>query len=276
MLGYTCLSDIAGFPDSDEALLRSGQAGAFDAFVNVGDLDVADAVDLTRRWPHARIVDTGPGAHASKGPSNVLSLPADTVDKWAALSAFLSADHPAHVYPDVPDLGRRTLVRVVDPVTPSSARAWDRTPWVCAPGHGMRPAALRVMAAAPGPLTSRLSEGLGAGRWAARDDTFPGNLSLFAAANVTTEARGVVLTVREEDVVVRASTAGAVATVDKHLHGRFAAEIRPAAGPGLVTGMFLQRNGPRQEIDVEFLGRDTTKLLANVFYNPGRAGTRLE
>jgi beta-glucanase (GH16 family) len=45
---------------------------------------------------------------------------------------------------------------------------------------------------------------------------------------------------------------------------------------GLVTGLFLHRNGPRQEIDIEFLGRDTTKMLVNVFYNPGPNGTRLE
>lgn len=40
--------------------------------------------------------------------------------------------------------------------------------------------------------------------------------------------------------------------------------------------MFLHRNGPRQEIDIEFLGRDTTKMLVNVFYNPGHEGTKLE
>lgn len=45
---------------------------------------------------------------------------------------------------------------------------------------------------------------------------------------------------------------------------------------GLVTGVFLHRNAPRQEIDIEFLGRDTTKLLINVYYNPGDEGARME
>jgi beta-glucanase (GH16 family) len=40
--------------------------------------------------------------------------------------------------------------------------------------------------------------------------------------------------------------------------------------------MFLHRNGPRQEIDLEFLGRDTTKILTNVYYNPGDEDTKLE
>ncbi|MFG3261800.1 family 16 glycosylhydrolase [Streptomyces bobili] len=52
--------------------------------------------------------------------------------------------------------------------------------------------------------------------------------------------------------------------------------MRVPHGRGLVTGLFLHRNGPRQEIDIEFLGRDTTRMLVNVFYNPGAAGTRLE
>jgi beta-glucanase (GH16 family) len=45
---------------------------------------------------------------------------------------------------------------------------------------------------------------------------------------------------------------------------------------GLITGVFLHRNSPRQEIDIEFLGNDTTKVLVNVFYNPGYEGTKLE
>jgi len=56
----------------------------------------------------------------------------------------------------------------------------------------------------------------------------------------------------------------------------FAAELRPSNVSGLITGMFLHRNGPHQEIDIEFLGKDTTKMLVNVFYNPGVEGTKLE
>jgi Glycosyl hydrolases family 16 len=45
---------------------------------------------------------------------------------------------------------------------------------------------------------------------------------------------------------------------------------------GLITGMFLHRNSPRQEIDIEFIGKDTRKMLVNVFYNPGVEGSRME
>ena len=43
-----------------------------------------------------------------------------------------------------------------------------------------------------------------------------------------------------------------------------------------MTGLFLHRNSPRQEIDIEFLGNDTNKLLANVYYNPGTEGSRFD
>ena len=40
-----------------------------------------------------------------------------------------------------------------------------------------------------------------------------------------------------------------------------------------ITAFFLHRNNPWQEIDVELLGRDTTKILINVYCNPGNDGT---
>jgi endo-1,3-1,4-beta-glycanase ExoK len=45
---------------------------------------------------------------------------------------------------------------------------------------------------------------------------------------------------------------------------------------GLVTGFFLHRDSPRQEIDVEILGNRPDKLLVNVFYNPGTDGAKFD
>jgi beta-glucanase (GH16 family) len=84
------------------------------------------------------------------------------------------------------------------------------------------------------------------------------------------------LTLREERTSVRAFTSAAIASRQNFLYGRFTSELRPSCVPGLITGMFLHRNGPRQEIDIEFLGKDTTKVLVNVFYNPGNQGAKLE
>jgi beta-glucanase (GH16 family) len=48
--------------------------------------------------------------------------------------------------------------------------------------------------------------------------------------------------------------------------------MKPARGSGVLTAFFLYRFDPWQEIDFEFLGKDTTKALLNVFYNPGKEG----
>ena len=74
----------------------------------------------------------------------------------------------------------------------------------------------------------------------------------------------------------RKFTAGSLATKDsadaRYLYGRFEVSLKPVRGAGVVTAFFLYRFDPWQEIDTEFLGDDTTKLLLNVFYNPGEPG----
>jgi beta-glucanase (GH16 family) len=45
---------------------------------------------------------------------------------------------------------------------------------------------------------------------------------------------------------------------------------------GVVTGFFLHRDSPRQEIDIEIAGNRTDRLLINVFYNPGGEGAKFD
>jgi beta-glucanase (GH16 family) len=84
------------------------------------------------------------------------------------------------------------------------------------------------------------------------------------------------LTFRSERTPVRGFTSGALCSRQPYRYGRFVANVRPAGAPGLITGVFLHRNSPRQEIDIEFLGKDTRKMVVNVFYNPGLDGARME
>jgi beta-glucanase (GH16 family) len=113
--------------------------------------------------------------------------------------------------------------------------------------------------------------------WDLRSDTFPSNLALFDPKNFSISldhAARLVLT--KANSTVREYKAASICTRRAFLYGRFAAEIRPARGSGLISGFFLHRNSPRQEIDIEFLGRDTSKMLINVFYNPGSHGACLD
>ncbi len=110
-----------------------------------------------------------------------------------------------------------------------------------------------------------------------REDTFPSNLALFTRNNYAMDADGTArLTIRKEQTPVREFTSAALCSRHRYLYGRFVGEVRPVSTPGVITGMFLHRNSPRQEIDIEFIGKDTCKMLVNVFYNPGIEGSRME
>jgi beta-glucanase (GH16 family) len=105
----------------------------------------------------------------------------------------------------------------------------------------------------------------------------PATSPLFRPNNFTACGdRTATLTLRAEISSVRNYRSASVATRARYLCGRFSAEVMPSNIPGLTTGLFLHRSNPRQEIDIEFLGKDTTKMLTNVYYNPGQEGTKLE
>ncbi len=119
------------------------------------------------------------------------------------------------------------------------------------------------------PLTT-----LDASFWVPGDATFPCNESFFRPGNVETTNEGTRFILREETHQDRVYTSGSLATKDddRFLYGRFEVEMKPSNASGVVSAFFLYRFDPWQEIDLEFVGNDTTKILLNVYYNPGREG----
>lgn len=118
---------------------------------------------------------------------------------------------------------------------------------------------------------------LDSSNWSLLDDTFPGNLALFRPDNVfqfgDEPAKPMV---RKEPSDYRGYTAASICTNESHLFGRFEVVLKASKGSSLVNGVFLHRNNPRQEIDLEILGKDTTKLLTNVYFNPGSRGANFD
>ena len=118
---------------------------------------------------------------------------------------------------------------------------------------------------------------LDAAYWDRLDTTFFCNLAVFRPENVSLDAEhGLALELRAQAFADRRFTSGSIATkadcAALFQYGRFEAEIKAARASGTVTAFFLYRFDPWQEIDTEFLGNDTTKLLLNVYYNPGMPG----
>ncbi len=113
--------------------------------------------------------------------------------------------------------------------------------------------------------------------WDRLDDTFFCNQAMFTPDNVVLrDDGGLKFRLLEEARGDRAFTSGSIATKKspdaKFLYGRFEVEMKPAKVSGTLTAFFLYRFDPWQEIDLEFLGKDTTKVMVNVFYNPGEEG----
>jgi GR25 family glycosyltransferase involved in LPS biosynthesis len=220
-----------------------------------------------------------------RAPGRVLLLPAEHQDKWQILTDFLGCEYPAFPYPSRAEIGQRQLEA---PSAPSELAErlqrrlrFDKSPWII-PSARWR--GIPVTDVNERPETSPRPACVWRGRsiedddlWSLRDDTFPSNLALFRPQNVSVGSdAGAQLTLRQEKTSVRDFTSGAIASKAAFLYGTFEAELRPSDAAGVVTGVFLHRNGPRQEIDIEFLGKDTSTLMANVYFNPGNDGTRLE
>lgn len=216
---------------------------------------------------------------------NVLVLHAQVQDKWESLCGLLGCKYPGDQYPDSEDRAQRQLsvgYRVNGLRSSSVIRLKsDLSPWVVSSKdwNGIR---LAEESGRPADTSSDRAvtdqlECLDPALWRLRDDTFPSNLSLFTKDNFAIGGDGVVrLTLRQEHTPVREFTSASICSRQSYLYGRFEAELRPANVPGLITGVFLHRNSPRQEIDIEFLGKDTSKILVNVYYNPGSEGARME
>lgn len=284
MLGYTCCSDLDQLPPGEEqVLLHGARRRLFNAYVNIGSLSAEALAQVVTANPDARIITTSADqALPADVRDHALRLTPEVKDHWAALSEFLGIDYPAFPYPASLDLGQRTIAPRVPLRSTRSPKDLesDSGPWILKPpltgwdGIPINAGFLQHSLAAKVDWVSGATFDREA--WTLRNDTFPSNMALFTPTNFTQTGTHALLTLREDRTQVRGLTSGAIASRAFYRYGRFRAELRPSGVTGAVTGLFLHRNGPRQEIDIEFLGKDTTAMLVNVFYNPGPEGTKLE
>lgn len=215
-----------------------------------------------------------------------LILPVKEKNNWGALCQFLKCDPPTSAYPTVVDQSQRRLS------SHNSKNTWrapglrklkfDKFPWIAVPTRnwqGIPLDEIAIKSSGEGVIVNVAERfrNFDRSRWKLLDDTFPSNLALFKEANFSIENGGcAIFTLRKEGSYFRDYTSASLCSRKAYQYGRFEAVIKPAKAPGLITGMFLHRNSPRQEIDIEFLGRDTTKLLVNVYYNPGGEGAKFD
>ena len=295
MLGYRCCSDFDRIPECElEGLLAGRTDRVFDAYVNIGSLKRHVRV-LTQRYPSAKFIMIedvegatdlhGGGLLEELEGADVLVLQGESAKTWRALCEHLRLAPPSAPYPAVLDIGqRRHRHNLVAPLAtrPAKPLRHDQSPWVVGPRTGWVGISASAFDQQKSFASSRVRfeddlTDIQPARWLLRNDTFPGNLGLFRPANVTPQpSGGLLLSVIAEPLGVRDFSAAAISSQNSFLFGRFEATLQATNVPGLVTGFFLHRDSPRQEIDIEIAGNRPDRLLVNVFYNPGAEGAKFD
>ncbi len=173
--------------------------------------------------------------------------------------------------------GRRTCGPAIEPIRLARPMAMDDTPWAIEAVDGWPPpiwdpetlkedgmVQMRCLLTEP---TIEMPAMLG---------TFPGNLATFESDAIEHGPGGATIMLSASGMGDRPFRSGALSSAHRFLHGRFEIEMKAARASGLVTGFFLHRSAPRQEIDVEITGNEPTRMLLNVYFNPGNEGTELD
>ncbi len=295
MLGYRCCSDLEDLPNTESRRLLTGRAGrVFDSYINVGSME-SQAQVLLKNFPRAKFFittkhvgildDIATMFLGGMDGCDVAILPAKATNRWQIVCEHLRRPPAVSPFPEIEDLGQRRLLNDADESRPTDSgrrRRQDKSPWIVEASNKWR----GIRTGVPIKVTTRRGrrvafddplENLDESRWLLRDDTFVSNLALFRPANLEIRTGGgALLRVRSESLQVRDYSAAAISSRDRFQFGRFEAVIRASGVPGLVTGFFLHRDSPRNEIDIEIVGSRPKELLVNVFYNPGDEGAHYD
>ena len=295
MLGYRCCSDLQALPDAEHKMLLAERGDrVFDAYVNIRSL-AGEACALRKRYPQAKfIITTSKTEIADESDLKILDdlngadiaiLHLEASNKWQVVCEHLRCAPPAYSFPELADLGQRQLLCGTiesEAVLICKIAKRDKSPWIVEPRQRWQGIpSIPIEGGSPIAATPvRISDCfkfLDTKRWLLRDDTFTDNLALFRPSNIELHSElGAALSIRRKSLGVREYSAASLTSRDQYLFGRFEAVIKASNAPGVVTGFFLHRDSPRQEIDIEIAGNRTDRLLVNVFYNPGDEGAKFD
>lgn len=292
MLGYRCCSDLDKLPDREKrTLLEKDGDTIFDAFVNIGCVD-RHIDQLAALYPKGCLIVVAENLSNDKissltenWPGRALVLSSHATSMWKTLCEFLRLVPPASAYPKLKGIGQRRL-EWNEGIHQSQIflnHKWlkaDSSPWIIPSENNLYGFSSILTRSKPPKWTSITSDRFDDFDdmfWIKRDDTFPGNMALFSPSNFSiTDGSPAEIAVFYEDMGVRSFSSAALTTIRSFLFGRFEAVLKPPKIEGIITGIFLHRDSPRQEIDIEFLGKDPCKMLINVYYNPGCDGARFD
>ena len=225
-------------------------------------------------------------AHFKGRNGKLLTINIYNEDEWQTLCKFLSCNIPSYPFPknellkDIPDLTMVSSNHIPMDFRNIKILEHDVHPWIV-PFEKLSSFGVlleeKKYGNAIGCFKSIIEDdfnSLNDSQWRILEESFPSNLAIFQRKNFTLlEGQGFQMTLMKQKSGNRDYSSASIASNHLYQFGRFEVEMKPAKVDGVITAFFLHRNNPWQEIDFEFLGRDTTKVLANVYFNPGDDGS---
>ena len=284
--GYrSCLNQWGELEQNIDQIISKKKPLLFDAYIGFDSL-IDHYTELKHLYPDSRfIIFSNPITKpliVGENINNHQTLKINSLNE-SHLKKFLNCQHeysPNESISQNPNIIDKTIIKQSKPVLASSNRIikhleHDVTPWIV-PINQLESFGLINDKTRQGGLIGTYYPSLEDSfntindvHWEILTNTFPSNLAHFTPQNLSTlESGGLKFELKKEKFKNREFTTGSVSTRKEYLYGRFESVMKPAKGNGLITAFFLHRNDPWQEIDFEFLGRDTTKVLLNVYYNP--------
>ncbi|KAF0144427.1 MAG: glycoside hydrolase family protein [Nitrospirae bacterium] len=221
----------------------------------------------------------------SNRPEKLLIINGSNVEGWDRLCNFLGCDVPDVAFPNMdpfPKMDKLNINvsgQVPIKVADCDLLEHDVHPWImpAAKLSNFGQTEITRYGTRTGSFTRCYSDNfeyINAAYWKILENTFPSNLARFQSENLSLlDEGGIRMILRKQKSGNRDYTSASIASNAKYRYGRFEVELKPAKAEGVLTAFFLHRNDPWQEIDLEFLGKDTSRILVNVYYNPGEEGT---
>mgnify|MGYP003673366559 CR=1 FL=1 len=292
MLGYKCCNDLKSIPDTElNKLITGKKPQLFNAYVNIAVLkDYTN--DLKRLYPNAKYIITLKKNEMMNtrylrlienlDKDDYVILNSKESNKWQIICQHLRTAPPDSSFPELIDKGNRRFripMKESKKLGELGKLQYDSSPWVIGTDQQWRGIDIICDKHILKPNYSLIEEKFEflSRFWTARNDTFTDNLAMFKEENLKFDLQqGLKLIVKKDNLGIRQYSAGAITSSHQYLYGRFEAVFKASKVPGVITGFFLHRNSPRQEIDVEIAGANTKRLLVNVFYNPGNEGARFD
>ncbi len=223
----------------------------------------------------------------SKGREKILEINIQVSNSWDKLCKFLNCEIPNFSFPNFHNILKNTsmvnipysALATID-IRNKKLLAHDVHPWII-PMENLQSFGIlnesRKNARFAGSYHKILIDDFrwfDDSIWTILENSFPSNLAQFEKRNFSLmDDKGFQMILMQEKSAQKDYTSASIVTKKSHLYGRFEVQMKPIKATGIITAFFLHRNDPWQEIDFEFLGNDTTKILLNVYYNPGVDGS---